>query len=288
MATRAIKQFRLRELARVPPPPPVLKPTPTSSSSSPFDFAKFDFSQPTRVATESSTNNLPKRANPFISTKNPQTGRWAPPKYSLRQQADLIKKARASGTLALLPHAPKTSTAHLAAISFAKARPVSKKPQVQAGSETQIETDTDDSEEWWSQPVEWVGEVKERKVSGAEIGNRLYAGKKHMFKGHKWERVAENRALKRKMLMRDMEKRIQRYKQVSTFSISLPCPCVASSQFLSTALQAEATKPPQAFQDVRREASILDIMYPASLIALVLYASSFVSSAWSPYSLGVL
>lgn len=218
MATKAIKHFRLRELARAPPPPPVLKPNSTSSIASPFDFTKFDFSQPTRVAAESSTNHLPKRANPFIPTKNPQTGRWAPPKYSLRQQADLIKKARASGTLAFLPHAPKTSAAHLAAISLAKAQPVFKKPQGQTGTKSQIETDTNGSEERWSQPVEWVGEVKERKVPGAEIGNRLYAGKKRMFKGHKWERMAEKRALKRRMLMRDMAKRIQRYKQVNTFS----------------------------------------------------------------------
>ena len=222
MATKAIKHFRLRELARAPPPPPVLKPTPTSSTRSPFDLAKFDFSQTTRVAPESSTNNLPKRANPFIPTKNPQTGRWAPPKYSLRQQADLVKKARASGTLALLPPAPKTSAVHLAAISFAKAQPASRKPQPQAGPETQIEIDANGaSEEQWSQPIEWVGEVKERKVPGADIGNRLYAGKKRMFKGHKWERVAEKKASKRRMLMRDMPKRIQRYKQASAFSLVL-------------------------------------------------------------------
>ncbi|KAF8551817.1 hypothetical protein OG21DRAFT_1498848 [Imleria badia] len=213
MATKAIKHFRLRELARAPPALPVLKPSPTSSSGSPFDFTKFDFSQPTLIAPETSTNNFPKRANPFIPTKNPQTGRWAPPKYSLRQQAELIKKARASGTLALLPSAPKTSAAHLAAISFAKAQPVIKKPQPQGGLETWSERDANGIETRWSQPIEWVGEVKERKVPGAVIGNRLYAGKKRMFKGHKWERVAEKRALKRKMLMRDMGKRIQRYKQ---------------------------------------------------------------------------
>ena len=72
MATKAIKHFRLRELARAPPL--VLKSTPTSFTGSPFDFANFDFSQPTRVAPESATNNLPKRVNPFIPMKNPQTG----------------------------------------------------------------------------------------------------------------------------------------------------------------------------------------------------------------------
>lgn len=214
MATKAIKHFRLRQLARAPPPPPVLKPTPTPTGS-PFDFAKFDFSQPKPVAAEPSTSDLPKRANPFIPTKNLNTGRWAPPKYSLRQQADLIKKARASGTLAVLPPSPKTSAAHLAAISFAKAQPVSKKP------EACTQTKADANLEEWAQPIEWVGQVKERKVLGAEIGNRLYAGKKRMFKGHQWERVAEKRALKRKMLMRDMAKRIQRYKQASTLFFCL-------------------------------------------------------------------
>lgn len=265
MATKAIKHFRLRELARAPPPPPVLKPTPTSSTASSFDFAKFDFSQPTRVAPESSTTSLPKRVNPFIPTKNPQTGRWAPPRYSLRQQADLIKKARASGTLALLPPASKTSAAHLAIISFAKAQPIFKKPQVHRGSDTQVETDVDGSEEQWSQPIEWAGEVKERKVPGAELGNRLYAGRKRMFKGHKWERVAEKRALKRNMLMRDMAKRIQRYKQASAFFHLV----VLSSQFLPAALQEEATEPPQTLQDIRGEATILDIMYATSLIAFL-------------------
>ncbi|KAF8439053.1 hypothetical protein L210DRAFT_3481269 [Boletus edulis BED1] len=216
MATKAIKHFRLRELVRAaPPPPPVLKPTPSSSS---FDFAKFESLQPNPVAPESSTNNFPKRANPFIPTKNPQTGRWSPPKYSLRQQADLIKKARSSGTLALLPPSPKTSAVRLAAISFAKAQPLAKKHQVQSDLETQVEISAKDSEERWTQPIEWVGQVKERTVPGAEIGNRLYAGKKRMFKGHKWERVAEKKASKRKMLMRDMGKRIQRYKQASGFS----------------------------------------------------------------------
>ncbi|KAF9239833.1 hypothetical protein BU15DRAFT_87845 [Melanogaster broomeanus] len=172
MASRAIKRFRIRELTSPPPPRP-----------------------------------LPKRANPFIATLNPKTGRWAPPKYSLRQQAELVKKARRSGTLSLLPPAPKTFAAQLAAIGLAKAQPVSKKP------EAQMKAESKPLEKWWSRPVEWVGEVKERKVPGAEIGNRLYAGKKRMFKGHKWERVAEKRKLRRRMLMRDMAKRIQRYKQ---------------------------------------------------------------------------
>ncbi|KAJ7184300.1 hypothetical protein C8R46DRAFT_1208514 [Mycena filopes] len=41
--------------------------------------------------------------NPFLPWRNPKTGRWAPSKYSLRQQAELIKKAKATDTLHLLP-----------------------------------------------------------------------------------------------------------------------------------------------------------------------------------------
>lgn len=257
MATKAIKQFRLRELARAPPPPPVLQPIPTSSTGSPFHFTQFNFSQPTRVTPESSTNNLLKRANPFIPTKNPQTGRWAPPKYSLRQQADLIKKARASGNLAFLPPAPKTSAAHLAAISFAKAQPVSKQSHAHVMTDSQVESDTSGSEERWAQPIEWVGEVKERNVPGAEVGNKLYAGKKRMFKGHKWERMAEKKALKRKMLMRDMAKRIQRYKQVSTFFF--PASLDGVYRFDPLVLQKETAKSSQTFKEVEREASILDL-----------------------------
>ncbi|KAF9225994.1 hypothetical protein BS17DRAFT_801257 [Gyrodon lividus] len=210
MANRAIKRFRIRELTSYPPPPPALKPTPSLTGGA-FDFSKFEFSHPTPAApttpTTLSKSNLPKRANPFIATLNPKTGRWAPPKYSLRQQAELVKKARATGMLSLLPHAPKTSAPQLAAIALAEARPMSKKPNTQTGTESKA------LEKWWSRPVEWVGEVKERKVPGADIGNRLYAGKKRMFKGHKWERVAEKRAMRRKILMRDMEKRIERFKQ---------------------------------------------------------------------------
>ncbi|KIJ15916.1 hypothetical protein PAXINDRAFT_114412 [Paxillus involutus ATCC 200175] len=209
MASRAIKRFRIRELTSSPPPPPALKPI-LSTTGGAFDFSKFDFSQPTPTAPAVSTaptSNLPKRANPFIATLNPKTGRWAPPKYSLRQQAELVKKARSTGTLSLLPPAPKTSAAQFAAIALSKSKPIVKKPRAQMGTESKT------LEKWWSRPVEWVGEVKERKVPGAEIGNRLYAGKKRMFKGHKWERVAAKRAMRRRILMRDMPKRIERFKR---------------------------------------------------------------------------
>ncbi len=86
----------------------------------------------------------------------------------------------------------------------------------------------------WTGPVEWVGTVRERNVAGADVGNRLYAGKKRMFKGHKWERVRERRVARTNMLLRDMDKRIQRFKGVRYyFSSSLLPPPPLSPFFYS-------------------------------------------------------
>ena len=71
-----------------------------------------------------------------------------------------------------------------------------------------------DAQADWTIPVEWTGTVRERNVAGADVGNRLYAGKKRMFKGHKWERTRERRVGRTEMLLRDMDKRIQRFKGV--------------------------------------------------------------------------
>ena len=68
----------------------------------------------------------------------------------------------------------------------------------------------------WDVPVEWVGKVPE-KVVGTELGIRLYAGKKRMFRGHLWERVRAKRIRRRSILMRDMAARIKNYKTVRCF-----------------------------------------------------------------------
>jgi hypothetical protein len=70
----------------------------------------------------------------------------------------------------------------------------------------------------WAQAdaVVWEGEPKP-KVAGADIGNRLYAGKKRMFKGHKRERTKAKRDIRRSILLSNMQKRIIRYKSVSLF-----------------------------------------------------------------------
>ncbi|KAI6044026.1 hypothetical protein EDC04DRAFT_2526034, partial [Pisolithus marmoratus] len=153
--------------------------------------------------------HVPRRTNPFVPQLNAKTGKWAPPKYSLRQQADLIKKARRTGMLDLLPPSAKTNKARERLAVAQAAQPVVK-VQAITGETSSMPTTSRDA--GWQRSVEWVGKVRERKVVGAEIGNRLYAGRKRMFKGHKWERLAK-RAIRRNVLLRDMPKRIARYKQ---------------------------------------------------------------------------
>ncbi|EGO03753.1 hypothetical protein SERLA73DRAFT_165356 [Serpula lacrymans var. lacrymans S7.3] len=172
MALQAVKKFRIKELKAISP----RNISPSQSTPKP------------------SLPNAVTRSNPFLPHRNPNTGRWIPPKYSLRQQADLVKKAKQTNTLALIPPGPKLSVLE-ATVARQHSLPVSVRPQP------------------WSKPVEWEGQVKERVVPGADIGNRLYAGKKRMFKGHKWERVLEGKTKRKAMLMRDMGKRITRFKQ---------------------------------------------------------------------------
>lgn len=45
--------------------------------------------------------------NPFMPHKNPKTGRWHPPIYSMRHQADLVKLAKAHDVEDLLPYSVK-------------------------------------------------------------------------------------------------------------------------------------------------------------------------------------
>lgn len=66
----------------------------------------------------------------------------------------------------------------------------------------------------WSNPF-WVGSVKKKVTKGEELGVKLYAGKKKMFKGHTWERERAKRRRRQSLLMRDMKARIARYKSVS-------------------------------------------------------------------------
>lgn len=53
------------------------------------------------------------RPNPFQPFKNPETGRWRPAKYSMRQQADLVKLAEKHQVEELLPFTRKLSSERL-------------------------------------------------------------------------------------------------------------------------------------------------------------------------------
>lgn len=228
--------------AQLPPLPPHLPTTTTTTGRSGSDVLA------TATAGASIVLN-----NPFVPHKNPKSGRWAPAKYSLRRQADLIKHARKSGTLHLLPPGPKMSETQLAAAAVAEvvaAVPAEQEREKRVesvavasglvsvrreqGQEQGLGQEEEDGpgrglvsedadavavavavdDAWATRSVEWVGAVRSRSVAGADVGNRLYAGKKRMFKGHKWERVRERRVARTKMLLRDMDKRVQRFKAV--------------------------------------------------------------------------
>lgn len=47
--------------------------------------------------------------NPFLPYRNPATGKWRGPAYSLRRQADLVKLAKAHGIEPLLPPGKKST-----------------------------------------------------------------------------------------------------------------------------------------------------------------------------------
>jgi len=142
--------------------------------------------------------------NPFLPKFNPKSGKWHRPSYSLRRQADLVNKAHATGSMHLLPPGPKKAA--FESRMQRVAAPAKPPPSVPAGKV-----------EKWDVPVQWVGKVPEKKVVGAELGIRLYAGKKRMFKGHLWERVRAKRIRRRSILMRDMAARVKNYKTVRLF-----------------------------------------------------------------------
>ena len=97
----------------------------------------------------------------------------------------------------------------------------------------------------WKLPVTWCGKVAERKIPGAELGTRLYAGKKRMFKGHLWERQRAKRMRRHSILMRDMAARVARYKDVRFLSLSSP------PSFLQSPLQYYKKRRPNPLKPPR-------------------------------------
>ncbi|KAJ6488554.1 hypothetical protein C8R47DRAFT_1215789 [Mycena vitilis] len=156
--------------------------------------------------------------NPFLPWRNPKTGRWAPSKYSLRQQADLIKQAKATGTAHLLPpgvklpqpealaHPPSKKTASVGKV---KAKPSTllrrlpttngRRLNVKAGKELTV-------------TVEWDRRPVAKAVPGADTGTRLYAARKKMFKGSRLERIRPQKHWRTWVLLHDMRRRIRKYR----------------------------------------------------------------------------
>ncbi|KAF5368813.1 hypothetical protein D9758_003012 [Tetrapyrgos nigripes] len=141
--------------------------------------------------------------NPFVPHLNTKTGRWAPPKYSLRRQAELIKKAKLAGpeAIAALPPGPKLHRPGMVAAQLQAKQP----DATTEGAEVEPDATL-------AVAVNWIGKFEPAKVrKGARVP--LYENKKRMFKGHKWERTKDRRLNHRIMLMRDMDKRIHAYKR---------------------------------------------------------------------------
>ncbi|CAA7267215.1 unnamed protein product [Cyclocybe aegerita] len=300
-AVQVVKNFRMRELEGLMTHLRVFGPLP-------------EVSDPTASAAAAKIGkpviNLP---NPFIPRKNPKTNKWREPKYSLRRQADLVKKAHELGRLDVIPPGPKKNAFELRMKRVQESLPANlpfnvEKPEpyripktwkernldwkikekkihigmfeddpcyfeeelerylpqfkldevAEANKDNLQETPEEaearkgrlDNKELldleidsaigdaevcreelaklvaekeaymkeqaaltpWDTPVAWAGEVKDKKTPGSELGTRLYAGKKRMFKGHLWERELAHRRRRHSILMRDMEARVERYK----------------------------------------------------------------------------
>jgi large subunit ribosomal protein L25 len=204
-ALKAIKRFRTRELIGLVNHLKLFGPLPEL---------------PPSATTSQSTIQLP---NPFLPKLRPKTGKWHKPEYSLRRQAELVKKAHATGTMHLLPPGLKkfrfeSRLQRVAALVPATANPPTPLPTSASGRQVGE----------WDVPVEWDGKVPEKKIVGTELGIRLYAGKRRMFKGHRWERLKAKRIRRQSILMRDMAARVKSYKTVRvsllhfTFFIFIP------------------------------------------------------------------
>ncbi|KAL5499184.1 MRPL25 [Sanghuangporus vaninii] len=174
--------------------------------------------------------------------------KWAQPHYSLRQQAVLVKLARTSGTLHLLPPGPKLSIEEIEAakreveLRTQPSVPVTNDhgsvDSVNVPSETKEKSNTSRveassttlAEDPSQQPVQatravsirrslrhfgypgvvfnWTGKAPEKPRKRLTI----YVGRRRMFKGHKWERHLDKRRARIAVRMRDMRKRIRRFK----------------------------------------------------------------------------
>ena len=99
-------------------PPPQLMPSaqPTAevatvSNTSPSDpnayITTTASATPTGLLQLSWPDNSKQKSNPFLPFKNPRTGNWHGPHYSLRRQSELYRLAQTHNVLSLMPPSPK-------------------------------------------------------------------------------------------------------------------------------------------------------------------------------------
>lgn len=125
-ATMAVAHQHMQLAQSLPPrlmnffkrfPPPQLAAASTSTSAAPAasieiasNTSSSDPNAPatTSIPIESAFSDITSwKKNPFLPFRNPSTGAWHPPHYSLRRQADLFKLAALHHTLPLMPPSPK-------------------------------------------------------------------------------------------------------------------------------------------------------------------------------------
>ncbi|CAK7240277.1 MAG: hypothetical protein STHCBS139747_001715 [Sporothrix thermara] len=71
-------------------------------------FARYPPAAIQATATAAPTGYQQDAPNPFKPTKNPVTGQWHDPVFSLRRQAELVKLARDHGVADLMPESDKS------------------------------------------------------------------------------------------------------------------------------------------------------------------------------------
>ncbi|KAG9047240.1 54S ribosomal protein L25, mitochondrial [Tulasnella sp. UAMH 9824] len=135
--------------------------------------------------------------NPFLPRKNATTGKWIPPPYSLRRQADLVKEAKRNDLAHLLPRGPKNPKAgqakeivvkHEATL---KSSPVLKALlQARNGTTSDAHSSAKELEQVDPAGVQWVGK---EPYATQKASHGLYGKRKKMFKGRKWEREVQLR-----------------------------------------------------------------------------------------------
>ncbi|KAJ9091687.1 hypothetical protein QFC19_008978 [Naganishia cerealis] len=165
-------------------------------------------SLPSSTPSEETSVTVVRAPNPFVGNKNPKTGRYAPPRISLRRQADLAKIYPAE----YLPSGPKTRA---------------EKPASNSATET-IHYEED------RLAVQWVGAAKplrkyvpkswraaasdrQKETTNEALRSGPYVGRQHqpsLFKGHKHDRQRVERREETKTRMEGMEGRIADWRKV--------------------------------------------------------------------------